>query len=93
MIRLRNSLKNIYKNKRSFCKKPEIPTKLGNWFDRHIDPNLVKINDLTFKNIDLEIEIMRLRIEIKELDKLVSTYGINKEINKILSESNTSKKK
>jgi hypothetical protein len=82
MIRLTNSLKLI--SKRSFCKKPELLLKKEKWFDRHVDPNLVKINDLTFKNIDLEIEIMTLKIKIKELDT---------KINKMILESNISRKK
>lgn len=77
MIRLTNTLKLIYKNKRSFCKKPKIPVKNEKWFGRHIDPNLVKINELTFKNIDLEIEIITLKIKIKELNKEIIQILLN----------------
>lgn len=84
MIRLTNSLKLFSNSKRTFCKKTELSLKKEKWFDRHVDPNLIKINELTFKNIDLEIEIMTLKIKIKEL---------NKKINKMISESNISRKK
>jgi hypothetical protein len=77
MIKLTNNLKRIYKNKRMFCKKTE------KWFDRHLDPKVNKIHELCFKNIDLEIEVMSLKIKIKES---------NDEIIKILSEHNISKK-
>jgi hypothetical protein len=75
MNRLTNSLKLI--SKRSFCKKLDLPFKKEKWFDRHLDPNLVKINDLTFKNIDLEIEIITLKIKIKELNKEIIQILLN----------------
>lgn len=82
MIRLLNNFKLFSHSKRLFCNKSELPFKKEKWFDRHVDPNLIKINDLTFKNIDLEIEIMTLKIKIKELDA---------KIIKILSESDISR--
>lgn len=79
MIRISNNFKLFGSYKRNFCKKMELPLKKEKWFDRHLDPNVIKIHNLNFKNIDLEIEIMQLKIKIKEL---------NKEIIKILSETN-----
>ena len=79
-------MKIVYKNKRTFCKKSEINEPLikkEKWFDRHLDPKVNKIHELRFKNIDLEIEVMSLKIKIKES---------NDEIIKILSEHNISKK-
>ena len=88
MIKITNSLKYVYKNKRMFCKKPENPIKKENWFDRHLDPKVNKIHELCFKNIDLEVEVMSLKIKISKLKK-----ESNDEIIKILSEYNISRNK